>query len=205
VIAARSPAAAQARPSAPAVVAAAETQAIPEYRQVLARPLFSPWRRPPEMRAAVPQPQPKKVAAAPVKVPPKLAKGQVLLLGVVIDGGREVALIRSQRDPAVLRLSVGDELDGWRLSEITPRSIALEQEGVVEEVLLRDTEAAGAAGRRPIRAHRPANAPQPVVKRGKVLPRQQLRQGPADNRLTRFRQLDAGKGRQPIRRGQPNQ
>ena len=188
------------------VLSAAEQQvaATPRrYVHIQARPLFSPWRAPPEMRKAAEAPKPTKTAA-PVRLPPKLAKGQVQLLGVVIDSGQELALIRAKREPEILRLSVGDDLDGWRLSEISPDSISLEQDGVVETVLLRDTEANAVPGRRPVRVRRNPDRPQPIVQRGNPQARQPAARQPAvDNRLTRFRTLDSGKGRQPLRKAEP--
>lgn len=182
--------------------ASAETPATarlaPDYREILARPLFSPWRAPPEKRMAVAVPEPVKPTAVPVRLPPQLAKGEVQLLGVVIDGGREVVLIRSRRAQGVLRLSVGDLLDGWRVVEIAPESISLEQGGIVEQVSLRDTEATAVPNRRPVQAQQRV-APQPIVRA-----RPPGAKAATDNRLIRFHQTGNGKGRQPLGKAPAN-
>ncbi len=131
--------------------------------EIKARPLFSPWRRPPVAKTAPPDRRP--VPPARIQVPPRLAKGQITLIGVVIDETRDIALIRTRTEPSVRRAVIGDEIDGWRLSKIAPDGIRLTHSGVEELVKLRGAvlEPSASSGNTPIPSLRSVR--RPVVNR----------------------------------------
>jgi hypothetical protein len=47
------------------------------------------------------------------------------LIGVIIDGDRKLAMIRSSSSPVATSVAVGDSIEGWRVSEIDPDKIVL--------------------------------------------------------------------------------
>lgn len=165
---------------------------IIDLAEIEARPVFSPWREPPisveEKRGDKP------AVVAPVRAPPRLAKGQIRLIGIVIDEGNEVALVQSRSAQSAQRLGIGDEIDGWTLRKIELDSIALEQAGVEERVLLRDAEEQVESQRRqaPQIQRRPLGNPRVVRNPGSTGKRktapastelllQRLRKGEADS------------------------
>jgi hypothetical protein len=78
------------------------------------RPLFSPTRRPP-------LPPPVLVAAPP---PPPLPPN-VALLGVIMDGEQAQAVVRAGPTEKVLRVSIGDDIGGWKVGQIEERKLVL--------------------------------------------------------------------------------
>jgi hypothetical protein len=71
------------------------------------RPLFSPTRRPPA-------PPPAVVAAPPPPPPPP----DVVLLAVVMDGEDARAIVRTGPAAKILRVGIGDDIDGWKVGQI---------------------------------------------------------------------------------------
>ena len=71
------------------------------------RPLFSPTRRPPA-------PPPVVVAAPPPPPPPP----DVVLLAVVMDGEDARAIVRAGPAAKILRVGIGDDIDGWKVGQI---------------------------------------------------------------------------------------
>ena len=82
------------------------------------RPLFSPDRRPPA-------PPPAPVAAAP---PPPAPPPDVTLLGVVVDRDRARAIVRSG-SAKIERVQIGDNIGGWKVSQIEGRRLLLALDG----------------------------------------------------------------------------
>ena len=82
------------------------------------RPLFSPGRRPPA-------PPPAPVAAAP---PPPAPPPDVTLLGVVVDRERARAIVRSG-SAKIERVQIGDDIGGWKVSQIEKRRLLLALDG----------------------------------------------------------------------------
>ena len=89
----------------------------------LARPLFSASRRPPVpiLQPAVP-PAPTPIIAAPTgpQRPPWT------LIGAIVTPNTSFALLKNSTNQAVMHMRVGQQELGWRLREITVRSILLE-------------------------------------------------------------------------------
>jgi hypothetical protein len=84
------------------------------------RPLFSSSRRPP-----APPPPPVVQAAPP---PPPAAPPNVVLVGIVMDGDSARALMRSGAENKVIRAQIGDDVGGWKVSQIDGRKVVLSLE-----------------------------------------------------------------------------
>jgi hypothetical protein len=78
------------------------------------RPLFSPTRRPPT-------PPPFVIAAPLPPAPPPV----VTLLGVVMDGEEARAIIRAGPAASVMRVRIGDDVDGWKVGQIESQRLVL--------------------------------------------------------------------------------
>jgi len=75
------------------------------------RPLFKPDRKPVTTAA--------ETAAAPAPPP------TVSLIGVIIDGQRQLAMLRVPESPLAVSASVGDEVQGWRVTAVYPDHVVL--------------------------------------------------------------------------------
>jgi general secretion pathway protein N len=107
-------------PETPSGVALANPLAIWTLDRLSAtreRPLFAPTRRPPP--PPPPAPVVQQVEAPPVP-PPSL-----VLLGIVteVDGAR--AMVRTQGSNKVVRARLGDEIGGWKVTQIEARRLVL--------------------------------------------------------------------------------
>jgi hypothetical protein len=109
-------------PSAPTNPVA--DQPLDQLSATLDRPLFSPTRRPP---APPPPPPPVVQAAAPPAPPP--SPPNLTLFGVVIDGEGARAVIRAGADKKLLRAQIGDDIEGWKVSQIEARKVVLSLDG----------------------------------------------------------------------------
>lgn len=79
-------------------------------------PLFSPSRRP-----APPPPAPvERVSEAPLPPPPP----NVTLFGIVVDGEGARAIVRSGTKK-IERVQIGDDIGGWKVSQIEGRRLVL--------------------------------------------------------------------------------
>ena len=94
--------------------------AAASYEATRARPLFSPTRRPPPMAAVAAPP----IAMAPIAQPPAPPPAFVLT-GVILGPGANVALLAHPGSTEATRVALGGRIDGWRVSEIRPRSVVL--------------------------------------------------------------------------------
>ena len=99
-------------------------------RDITERPLFAPSRRPP--------PFPAPVAAAPVVAPPPApSTPDYTLVGIIRDGDRAIALLRSRSDGRNLRIEAGDMVGGWRIATVDARSVRLKHaDGAAHELRL---------------------------------------------------------------------
>jgi hypothetical protein len=84
------------------------------------RPLFSPSRHPP----ARPQP-PRVETVAAVPPPAPRQPPSVVLLGIVTDADGTWALIRAGGADKITPARLGDEIAGWKVSEIETRRLVL--------------------------------------------------------------------------------
>jgi general secretion pathway protein N len=81
------------------------------------RPLFAPTRRP--------RPPPAPSVALQVEPPPPAPPPTLVVLGIVsdVDGAR--AMVRTQASDKVIRARLGDDIGGWKVTEIEPRRVTL--------------------------------------------------------------------------------
>ena len=97
----------------------------PVYRETLARPIFRADRKP-FVAAVEPPPPPVEVSVQAPDAPPAQPPEGLKLVGVMRDGeGRDRALVKSAQSPSASWLEVGDEIDGWQISEITQSGMTL--------------------------------------------------------------------------------
>jgi len=99
-------------------------QSMEQLSTILDHPLFSPSRRPP---APPPAPPPIVQAAEPPAPPPP--PPNLVLFGVVMDGEGARAVVRSGADKKLVRAQIGDEIDGWKVSQIEGRKVVLSLDG----------------------------------------------------------------------------
>jgi hypothetical protein len=85
------------------------------------RPLFSPSRRP------TPRPEaPRVEVAASIPVaPPPSRPPSVVLMGIVTDADGTWALVRASGSDKITQARLGDEISGWRVSQIEARRLVL--------------------------------------------------------------------------------
>lgn len=98
-------------------------QAMPEktrFAVLVERPLFSPSRRPHSAEAAV----------ASVSSP------AFSLSGVVISTGEPVALVRPDAGGDPMRVIVGEEISGWRVTQIESNRILVQHDEMQRELFL---------------------------------------------------------------------
>ena len=82
------------------------------------RPLFAPSRHRPRPVKVVPRRVVKKVKRKPK--PPLY-----VLLGILSDGDRAIALLREKSNGLNFRVEVGDVIGGWRVAKVEHRSVLL--------------------------------------------------------------------------------
>jgi hypothetical protein len=97
-----------------------EAQPLDRLSATRARPLFSPSRRP------TPPPPPPPSEAAPVAVVPQ--PPNVQLFGIVMDDEGARAIVRAGTEK-VDRVQIGDDIGGWKVSQIEGRRLVLSLDG----------------------------------------------------------------------------
>jgi hypothetical protein len=107
------------------------TPAEQAYPEVVARPLFTPTRRPAPAQ---------QVAAAPT-----FNRGQFQLLGVIIAGNSKTAMLREKASGKIHRVDLGREVNGIKVASIERDTVTLAQGGETEVVPLQVQKAAAAA------------------------------------------------------------
>jgi hypothetical protein len=88
-------------------------QPLDRFSATRDRPLFSPTRHPPAVAVVAPPP------------PPRPPPPNVALLGVVMDGEQAQAVVRAGPTAKVLRVSVGDDIGGWKVGQIEAKKLVL--------------------------------------------------------------------------------
>jgi hypothetical protein len=97
-----------------------EAQPLDRLSATRERPLFSPTRRP------TPPPPPPPSEAAPVAVVPQ--PPNVQLFGIVMDDEGARAIVRAGTEK-VDRVQIGDDIGGWKVSQIEGRRLVLSLDG----------------------------------------------------------------------------
>lgn len=127
-------------------------QPLDQLSTILDRSLFSPSRRRPP---AAPPPVAQAPAAPALPSPPP----NVVLFGVVMDGGSARAIVRVGADKRLLRAQMGDEIDGWKVAQIEGRKVVLaSQDGRFATYRLFNDERGGADANRGAASDGPNNS-----------------------------------------------
>jgi hypothetical protein len=87
---------------------------------LLTRPLFRRDRKPGPVAEPPPTPTEQQTAAAH-----RAALGSYHLSATVVTGAYKVAIIAKGDDTKLLRLTLGDEIEGWHVTEISARTVTL--------------------------------------------------------------------------------
>ena len=103
--------------SGPAIMNPLAKQSLQSLTATLQRPLFAPSRKPPP-----PEPPPVVRAEEP---PPPPQQPTVVLVGTMIDAQGPQAILRSGSDNKDLRVRVGDDLSGWKITDIDEGHLTL--------------------------------------------------------------------------------
>ena len=127
------------------------TLSMERLSATLNRPLFSPSRRPPALPVGRgPEPAP----AAPPP-PPSL-----VLSGVVMDGESAHVVVLVGAERRILRAQIGDEIDGWKVSQIEGRTLVLSLGGRFATFTLFNRDVDGGSASKG--SDGSADAPQPL-------------------------------------------
>jgi len=126
-------------PPAPIATPAAPLagQPLEQLSATRERPLFSPTRRPP--------PAPPSVAEGPPPPPPPAPPPDVALYGIVMDGEQARAVIRASPADKMTRVSIGDDVGGWKVAQIEGRKLVLSLDGRLATFVLFSGAAKGPA------------------------------------------------------------
>ena len=111
---------------------------IGDYAETLARPIFAETRRPP-----APEPEPE-APPAPTEAPPPAEappKPGLTISGIVISSSGRFALIRDAGSRNLKRISIGDDVGGWRVARIEVNRIELSYGDAREVYELKDQAA----------------------------------------------------------------
>ncbi len=105
---------------------------LESFAETLARPLFRSDRRPytaprPEI---VHEPAPAPVADVPLRE-------QVALRATIIIGEKRIALLHDVVNDSPLRLSQGERVHGWTLTDVGTNSVALQKGEAIERLALK--------------------------------------------------------------------
>lgn len=94
------------------------------FNEILERPLFLQGRRPPET------PQPMKTVAPPV------VRLNLRLLGVAMTQDTQVALVRNLDNNELLRLTQGEQHQGWTVASVEAGLAVLKRDELIVELNL---------------------------------------------------------------------
>lgn len=121
---------------------------IADFAAISARPLFVSGRQPP-----------------PVPAPPKPAmqKGQFVLMGALMTGGKNIALLREVSSGKSKRVEQGGSINGITLATVAPDKVTLTQYDDSEELALKVQSSPKSAPPPAPPAGAPAATPAPAV------------------------------------------
>lgn len=88
--------------------------------EMVERPLFAPNRRRPPVKTVAEAASQPSLAAPPLR--PNYA-----LLGVIRNGDRAIALLRSRSEGRTIRVEVGDMVGGWQITDADSTAIMLKR------------------------------------------------------------------------------
>lgn len=186
--------------------------AIARYDAVVARPLFSQTRRPPQPPEP-PAPPPRQVRAVPPPPPPRVELGQFRLGGVVMSGTERYALIRHVDDDDFQKVVENQTVMKWRIETIEADTLVMSQHGVRDVLMLQDNvekpamsrrdvvRAAGRNAKRTLRNARGGGRAAETARNGDGSPTlvRSLRARAKGRNVRNIRQLGAGAEKPPAR------
>jgi hypothetical protein len=70
----------------------------------------------------------------------------ITLVGVILDGEKKLALIRSPQAPLAVGLGVGGSIEGWQVTRVEADRVAFRAGGPEQELKLSDNKAVAATG-----------------------------------------------------------
>jgi hypothetical protein len=109
----------QTAPQPPAIPDLPSEENLPNMQQLIARPLFAQSRRPPPPVTVAPP------LAAIVPVKPLPTTEGMILLGVLRNGSKAIALVTLPGDPVPREVSLGAALGAWIVTRISGDRISL--------------------------------------------------------------------------------
>ncbi len=116
--------------STPSALPQVELPPLADFSAIVKQPVFTATRR------AAPADLPAPVAAA---VPDSgLILGRYILSGVIVTPSKRLVLLKRQGDGKTIRVSQGEELDGWTVEEITADVISLRSGARQERIVTRE-------------------------------------------------------------------
>jgi general secretion pathway protein N len=104
---------------------------IESYAEVTARPLFSASRRPAPQQAAQRG---------------SLEPASLALIGIIISSQSRIALVQEAKSPKPIRLTEGQEVQGWTVQSILPDRIVIRRGTLEQEVKLHAASQGAQAG-----------------------------------------------------------
>jgi hypothetical protein len=113
------------------------SQSLESLSATRERPLFSPTRRPP--------PPPPVFVQGPPPPPPPPPAPDLALFGIVMDGENARAIIRASPGAKVTRVSIGDDVGGWKVAQIDGRKLVLMLDGRLATFFMFTTKNANSA------------------------------------------------------------
>ena len=122
-----------------AVIPTFDSPNLSRFGATISRPVFTSSRRPAPQTivktAAKPEPA---IKSTPVAVAPE--KSKFLLAGLIVSVEDAVAVIKRVSENRTWRVSVGDELEGWKVESIESDSVRLRKGATLDTVFLRGNE-----------------------------------------------------------------
>ena len=103
---------------------------LDQFQEFIARPLFSPNRRPAQQRTAS--------AVEREDSTPADTLHDLNLTAIAIDSNQRLAVIHDLSNDRRYKVRVGELVSGWEVSSIHPDRVVLQHEQELEELMLRD-------------------------------------------------------------------
>lgn len=159
---------------------------LQNFSEIVARPLFSPGRRPPVPNNAEPPP---KIVAAPATVP---TTGQFRVIGIIIEGDDRRALIKRAQRGEMIQVSEQEQIAGWTVVSIDPESVTFGQLHVTDVVLLRDNVMSQADKAKLQKAKHLQQKKRQIQQKARQLQRLKAQQADSDRRQSALRRKAQG-------------
>ena len=142
-----------------------------DYVSVIDRPLFLSSRRPPEEQGPA-------ESAVPEELTPEVPLDNFDLNAVIITPAGAIAWVTTPSEPKPQKVQIGDELEGWKIKNISNDEIEVEGQSGSDRLVLRNFSQSGQpVTKSPPRTER-KNRPTPPSSRSPVTSRQREQKPP---------------------------